>query len=115
MAVKRLNGIITGRSSMEAELIDAMGGGLCKIHGKFFGHGKNNLRACPKCDIEEYFKKPQTQAPLGEESLNSHGIYGEDQFKEERELPDCSYECYAGDCKKCDGIGCDCLCHTKRD
>ena len=42
------------------------------------------------------------------------GNYGEDQFKEERDLPDCSYECYAGDCKKCDGIGCDCLCHNKR-
>ena len=48
-------------------------------------------------------------------ALDRHiiGNYGEDQFKEERELPDCSYDCYAGDCKKCDGIGCDCPHHLK--
>ena len=46
-------------------------------------------------------------------ALDRHitGNYGENQFKEERDLTDCSYDCYAGDCKKCDGIGCDCLCH----
>ena len=42
------------------------------------------------------------------------GNYGEDQLKDGIELPDCSYECYAGDCKKCNGVGCDCLCHAKK-
>ena len=49
-------------------------------------------------------------------ALDRHitGNYGEDQFKEERDLPDCSYECYGGSCAKCDGVGCDCPCHAKR-
>jgi len=47
-------------------------------------------------------------------ALDRHitGNYGENQFKEK--IPDCSYECYAGDCKKCNGVGCDCLCHAKK-
>lgn len=39
-----------------ARLIDAVGGGICPIHGEFIGEGKYGLRACPYCDIEEYFK-----------------------------------------------------------
>ena len=44
-------------------------------------------------------------------ALDRHitGNYGENQFKERQ--PNCSYECYGGDCKKCDGVVCDCLCH----
>lgn len=48
-------------------------------------------------------------------ALDRHitGNYGEDQFKEARGI-DASYECIMGDCKKCDGVGCDCLCHKNR-
>ena len=41
----------------KALLIDAMGGGLCEIHGEYLGHGKYGLRDCPFCDIDEHFKK----------------------------------------------------------
>jgi len=49
-------------------------------------------------------------------ALDMHitGNYGENQFIEGGELLDCSYECYAGDCEKCDGVGCDCPCHAKK-
>jgi len=57
MARQRLNGVITGRTSIEASMVDAMGGGLCDIHGKFFGYGVHGLRACRKCDIEEHHKQ----------------------------------------------------------
>ena len=40
-----------------ALLIDAMGGGLCEIHGEYFGHGKYQLMDCPFCDIEAHFKQ----------------------------------------------------------
>ncbi len=40
-----------------ALLIDAMGGGLCKLHGEYFGHGKYQLMDCPVCDIEAHFKQ----------------------------------------------------------
>ena len=40
-----------------ALLIDAGGGGLCPIHGEYFGQGKYGIRDCPFCDIKEHFKK----------------------------------------------------------
>lgn len=65
MTKRRINGTIEGHSrygryysSLQAEIVDAICGGLCKIHGRYYGHGKQ--RDCPYCDIEEYFKKPQT-------------------------------------------------------
>ena len=57
MVVKRNHGVISGSAGIEADLIDTMGGGLCEKHGKFYGNGKHGLRACPFCDIDEYFKK----------------------------------------------------------
>jgi len=57
MARTRLNNVINGTASIEAHIIDAIGGGLCKIHGKYYGHGLHGLRDCPKCDINEFYKK----------------------------------------------------------
>lgn len=45
------------KRNIDALIIDAIGGGLCKKHGKYFGHGKYGLRDCPFCDLEEYYKK----------------------------------------------------------
>lgn len=45
------------RRGRKALLIDAMGGGFCKIHGEYLGHGKHGLKACPFCDIDEYYKQ----------------------------------------------------------
>ena len=45
------------KRNRKALLVDAMGGGICKIHGEFLGSGKHHLRACPFCDIEEYYRK----------------------------------------------------------
>lgn len=59
MSRQRQNGVITGNAGIDAHLIDAMGGGLCEIHGKYFGHGKYGLRDCPFCDIDEHFKQSQ--------------------------------------------------------
>lgn len=42
--------------TLDAYIVHSMGGGLCKIHGKYYGYGKHGLRACPFCDIDEYFK-----------------------------------------------------------
>lgn len=61
MARTRLHGTISGFAGTTAHLIDAMGGGLCKTHGGYYGHGKHGLRDCPYCDIEEYYKKSQTK------------------------------------------------------
>ena len=69
MAVKRLNGVISGSASMEAEIVDAMGGGLCDIHGKYYGHGKHDLLDCPKCDIEQYFK------PIGFKDIHGAKLF----------------------------------------
>jgi len=41
---------------IKAKTIDAMGGGLCPKHGKYYGHGKYGLRACPYCDVDEFYK-----------------------------------------------------------
>lgn len=57
MAIIRQHGTITGTSSIEAHIVDAIGGGLCKKHGKYYGHGSHNIRDCPQCDIDEYFKR----------------------------------------------------------
>lgn len=40
-----------------ARLVDAIGGGICLIHGEFIGLGEYHLRPCPLCDIEEHFRK----------------------------------------------------------
>jgi hypothetical protein len=45
------------KRNRDALIIDAIGGGLCEKHGKYFGHGKHGLRACPFCDLEEYYQK----------------------------------------------------------
>ena len=45
------------RMSCDASIIDAIGGGLCKIHGVYYGHGKHGIKACPLCDIEAHFSK----------------------------------------------------------
>ena len=47
-----------------ALILDAMGGGLCRAHGEYFGHGKYGLRDCPFCDIEEYFRKDRQPEQL---------------------------------------------------
>lgn len=59
MARRRHANVITGSVSIEASLLDAIGGGVCEIHGKYFGEGKHGLRSCPLCDIDEYFAKEQ--------------------------------------------------------
>jgi len=46
----------------KGHIIDAIGGGLCKKHGEYFGTGKHGLRACPFCDIEAYFEKVEKEA-----------------------------------------------------
>jgi len=43
------------KSSIDAHIIDAIGGGVCPIHGKYYGLGKHGLRACPFCDITAYY------------------------------------------------------------
>jgi len=61
MGRTRLNGTITGNAGITAHIIDAMGGGLCDIHGSYYGHGKHGLKDCPFCDIEtKYPSKSQT-------------------------------------------------------
>ncbi len=45
------------RRLQKALLIDAVGGGICKVHGEYLGIGKHHLRACPFCDIDEYYKR----------------------------------------------------------
>lgn len=54
-----------GRRSIEGSIVDAMGGGICKIHGKYYGHGQHGIRDCPKCDIEAYF----SNCTKGEEEI----------------------------------------------
>lgn len=63
MAQTRFNGVISGssRRDKKALIVDAMGGGLCKIHGGYYGHGKHGLRDCPYCDIDEYYKELKTK------------------------------------------------------
>lgn len=41
----------------KARLIDAIGGGVCPKHGEYIGGGEHHLKACPFCDVDEYFKK----------------------------------------------------------
>ena len=55
MSRTRQGGVITGNAGIKAHLIDAMGGGTCKTHGGFYGHGKHGLKDCPFCDIDEYY------------------------------------------------------------
>jgi len=43
-----------------ARIVDAIGGGLCPIHGEYLGTGKYGLRACPYCDIDEFWKRQMT-------------------------------------------------------
>lgn len=43
--------------NIKAHIVDAIGGGICPKHGEFFGHGRYGLRACPFCDIDEYYKR----------------------------------------------------------
>lgn len=62
MARRRHNNVITGSVSVEAHLLDAIGGGLCKMHGKYYGYGKYNLRDCPYCDLDECFKAERLAA-----------------------------------------------------
>jgi len=45
------------KRNRDALIVDAIGGGLCPKHGKYFGHGKHGLRDCPFCDLEEYYHK----------------------------------------------------------
>jgi hypothetical protein len=40
----------------DALIVDAIGGGLCKKHGKYFGHGRHELADCPFCDIDLFFR-----------------------------------------------------------
>jgi len=47
----------------KALLVDAMGGGLCEIHGEYLGHGKYQLRDCPFCDIEAHYREVKRLAP----------------------------------------------------
>lgn len=56
MARSRSNGLITGNAGVTAHLIDAIGGGLCLIHGKYFGHSKYGLKSCPRCDLDAYYQ-----------------------------------------------------------
>lgn len=57
MMERRLHGVIFGSVGIEAEIVDAIGGGLCKKHGKYLGIGRHGLKACPFCDVDEYYKK----------------------------------------------------------
>ena len=62
MTVRRLNGVISGSAGIEGDLLDAIGGGICKTHGKYYGSGKYHLRTCPFCDIEEHFRREASKA-----------------------------------------------------
>lgn len=55
MARQRLNGTISGNAGVTAHIIDAIGGGVCSIHGNYFGHGKHGVKDCPRCDIDCYY------------------------------------------------------------
>lgn len=63
MTRTRNNGVISGssRRDKQALIVDAMGGGLCKTHGGYYGHGKHGLRDCPYCDIDEFYKKSKAK------------------------------------------------------
>jgi len=56
----------------KARIIDAIGGGLCPKHGEYLGHGQHGLRACPFCDIEEFYSKEKKIKELPPEPPNSH-------------------------------------------
>jgi len=43
------------KRTIKAHLIDAIGGGVCKIHGEYIGLGKHGLKSCPFCDIEAFY------------------------------------------------------------
>jgi len=45
------------KNEIKARLVDAVGGGMCPIHGEYIGIGKYHLMACPYCDIDEYYKQ----------------------------------------------------------
>jgi len=47
-----------------ARLVDAVGGGLCPTHGEFIGIGKYGLKACPFCDIEEYYRQQRERKEI---------------------------------------------------
>lgn len=49
------------KRTIKAHLVDAIGGGVCPIHGEFIGQGRHGLRACPLCDIEEYFNRKKEE------------------------------------------------------
>ena len=51
----------------DASIIDARGGGLCKIHGTYFGFGRHGLKLCPLCDIEAFY----SQTKLYKKSIKS--------------------------------------------
>ena len=55
------------KREIRARLVDAIGGGLCPIHGEYIGYGKYGLRSCPYCDIEEFYRKPKEEAIQREE------------------------------------------------
>ena len=57
MSKQRSKGTLLDNAGIRAHIIDAMGGGLCKIHGPYYGHGKYDLKDCPFCDIEEYYQR----------------------------------------------------------
>ena len=45
------------KNEIKARLVDAVGGGICPIHGEYIGTGKYHLKGCPYCDIEEYYNQ----------------------------------------------------------
>lgn len=47
--------------NIKAYIVDAIGGGVCKIHGEFLGQGRHGLRACPYCDIDEFYRRRSEQ------------------------------------------------------
>lgn len=53
-----------------ARLVDAIGGGICPIHGEYIGIGKYHLRACPLCDIEAHSQKPIV--PIGQQHQSDY-------------------------------------------
>ena len=86
LARTRHNGVISGWSSIDAHIVDAMGGGLCSKHGKYFGHGKHGLRDCPICDRELYYQSTCEEKIGGEkpreltDEERSMGVDGPERF-----------------------------------
>jgi len=65
MGRTRSNGTITGHAGVVAHIIDAIGGGMCKIHGNYYGHGKYGLKDCPFCDINAKYSPKNTLSNKG--------------------------------------------------